>query len=218
MGVLVSCDKNDDVLMPEQEKAVVQENKSSLKSTKINALFFPEDAVWYALKYTNNSESAYDASPFNKFYDYSLPNDCANFVSQCIFYGGIHNDDISDDFVNGWSYDFAEEEPDYNSTYAWKNVTGLYLYLKREYYVKEYYIVTEAEYNAYKNEAKLGDLVFDTEAGHHHAMIITNIVKSGSTVQDVQYSGHTINRVNKTLHYVWNELPGSAGFSVIRIL
>lgn len=164
----------------------------------------PTKAVAYAKKYAldyNNLE--YPA------FSILTGGDCTNFVSQCLFAGGIPKDEWSKrgvvDTTNLWYYYNVYEEHaqsgahvDYYTT-SWIRVADLYEYLDKKGLAS---IVEVSSIQDLYKEARIGDIVQLSRGGgnYYHSIIIT--AGSGG---NMKYCGHTTDRYN----YPLNTLAGT---------
>lgn len=136
-----------------------------------------DDAVNYALQYTNSSGGE-DTGSYNKAYSIFSGNDCSNFVSQCLVAGGLPTD------ANWGPY-----------TRAWKRADYLFEWFKSK---PEYSGLIVR--NPSESDVQKGDILFyvwgtevsgKTPNDIDHAGICTD--KSGNTPL---VSAHTSNRKN----------------------
>lgn len=160
-----------------------------LKKTQISVLFINiimynrQKAIEYALKWWDKR------NPY--FYDFDeLGGDCTNFVSQCLYFGGI---EMNFDRY-GWYYKNLNSRAP-----AW---TG----------VDEFYKFSTNNKNSVGVRAKLaqidyvdlGDIVqlkLIGEDRFHHSLIVTKIVGQ-KTVDNVFVTSHTYDAINKPIsHY-----------------
>ena len=139
-----------------------------------------------AIKYAYHWWNSYNP----KFYNFeNLGGDCTNFVSQCLWYGGI--DMVYINF--GWYYNNLN-----NRSPSWAGVD-------------EFYNFATTNTNTLGVKAKIcdinnlqvGDVVQmmqNSELEYHHTMIITKILKSENrTVDDILITAHTNNVKDKNL-------------------
>lgn len=140
--------------------------------------YIRDDAVKYALSWWNK------ANP--DFYNFDkIGGDCTNFVSQCIYYGGITMDYSS----NGWYYKSLNSRAP-----AWTGVSEFYNYGVNNNKSDGVRLI---ECNI--EDATIGDIVqidlYGT--GFHHTAIITE--KLGNTFSNVFITCHTVSAKNKPL-------------------
>ncbi|MCT4640563.1 MAG: amidase domain-containing protein [Bacteroidales bacterium] len=149
--------------------------------------------------------------------------DCANFVSQSLYAGGFplyvrHSDenpyDTNDDdskkltwnnIVNSnlskefWGFLVNSSGKRWGSQ-SWRNVIFLKEYLEDNYSTREYSVKTRHDLQWNLKYLQKGDLIFMMSGNdgfsYDHVVIITEVVKSGNTVTDVKFSGHTWNQEN----------------------
>lgn len=127
-------------------------------------------AVSYALKW------ALSRNPNYKNYD---PNDCTNFVSQCVYAGGIPGSST-------W----------YSRSTAWINVINFYNYMRKTGYTFG---------GDYSSGSRLGDVIQFYNSSKNtwsHAGIITGTTHGHGWA----YSAHSINRKN---HAIYFEYPSA---------
>lgn len=161
-----------------------------------------KDAIKYAKRWANLANPAYI---------YIRAGDCANFVSQCLFAGGIKT-------TNEWSppyYSFYINVNGFNVsmgknfiyTYAWNFAKYLYLYFSKTKYSDGtgWYNVDKKTTTYIKSIVKSmaqfvekGDIMFYSSSyGHddiYHAIIVTEVTKT-----DVKISAHSNPRKNESL-------------------
>lgn len=134
-------------------------------------------AIEYAKKY------AFDYN--ENYYDFkSLGGDCTNFISQCLFAGGI-NMDYSQ---NGWFYSSINSR-----SASWTSVEYLWDYCVQNKNIKF------KECNI--KELEIGDIIqFFAPALNrfYHTVIITKIIEPIS-VKNILVSSHDNNAYNKSL-------------------
>lgn len=168
----------------------------------LSSLYNRQSAASYAYNHVYNYNSDY--------HDYS-PNDCANFVSQCIYTGGIPTD-------NTWGW--TNSTTPYYGTDTWVGANALYNYMRDNY---GYYVTTSDLISGYYGgncDLEWGDLLAMNSSGtignnvwKTHVMIIshsyhhTNQYYNGSPRYKV--CGHTNNRLDVDLM----DLPG--GYSYV---
>lgn len=136
---------------------------------------------------------------------YQYENDCANFVSQCLWHGGLKMDDQ-------W-YSFRKNRPlpllpaaqliamlfhnnssyDWDVSRTWRSAQDLAQYLTDKEYATQFDLHGPDDIpKAIEAGAKLGDPMFYNDEAStpiDHAMIITLIDKG-----DIFYSAHSISR------------------------
>lgn len=158
-------------------------------------------ALSYASKYWNYRNTAY--------YSYSSRGgDCANFVSQCIYAGGLIMDSVwyskrSKTQIKGWDKQRRTENGRntsywYNVSAAWRAAPKLFEYLvqkKRLYYIK---ITSYSQLKTRLNQGVIndGDVAFFADSKNSvikHAVIVGRVVNNSSD-RDVYYFAHTSNR------------------------
>lgn len=97
-----------------------------------------------------------------------LSDDCTNFISQCLYAGGIPMTKQGDK-VNGWWIDAKAS----NWSYSWTTSHALFQYVRKS-------LGGELVQNA--SELKMGDLIFydwDGRGRYHHSTIVTDFDDAG---------------------------------------
>ncbi len=139
-----------------------------------------EKAVEYAYKWWNNRNPVF----FN-FDDFG--GDCTNFISQCLYYGGIDMNIVNSPF---WFY-----KNSYNRSYSWTGV------------VEFFDFVTQNKTNLGPkakvvtiNEIEIGDVVQMLQNGNrfHHNLLITKI-QGLKTLDNIFVTCHTNDAKDKRL-------------------
>ena len=169
---------------------------------EINRKYAAKKAIEYAKTWWNKRNKSY--------YTYRK-NDCTNFVSQCLFVGGLLMSNTWYSFCsnkkpsnkNSYHYDkWTRCISNWNLKYyrvsdAWSVAPKLYSYLKAKFTVKKYSGKNSKERqkaikNAIKNnKIKVGDVAFlENQDGLHHAMLIGKVINNKNTV-DAYYYAHT---------------------------
>lgn len=179
----VGCDKNETI----EPSQTTKDNSTTLKTYRAN--YYPSSAVSYALDWTDNSGSMTDTSPYNNtVYKSYNPNDCANFVSQCLYAGGLYTD-------NTWYSNFLNWSPD-----AWINVEALHDYLfNSAYSINTQILSYPSSVTSYINSIYTGDIVFYynyNQSKFDHVTIVTS-----KTSTDAKVSGHCANQKDHSLKY-----------------
>jgi len=166
-----------------------------------------EDAVAYAEKWVGDTAVIRNDSVWET-YDYAGGN-CANFVSQCIFAGGIPMDVTGDEI---WKW--YNDTPDSTSAKSgrspsWTQVGYFYDYCTGN---SGYGIVAETANNLYS--AEIGDgIMMDWGDGWSHVVLITEVVKDeNGNVVDYLINSNTSDRKNYPL-----SAYGCVKMSAIRI-
>lgn len=160
----------------------------------------PSDTIY-------NRNAAYDYS--QKYYDdYNddypeMDSDCANFVSQCLYEGGVEMDDtwymkeqhpwnrlfnhLIKDKSQNWSFDWS---------LSWSMADNQYKYFKENYAINTYKIEREDSISEFVKEhpnIQIGDLLYfhyteEDDDDVRHATIISKIDDF-----EIYYAGHTSN-------------------------
>ena len=161
--------------------------KTCHKSNKYNR----NNAIKYAKKWSHDYNMQ-----FPKFQN----GDCANFVSQCLHYGGLN--------MNRDWYCFKSSYWEECYTQYWTVASKQYAYFRRSKYVKRsielsWYNLTNTIQHKIINKygIKKGDLLYFDGNGdgiYTHASIISSIIKvKGKKI--ICYAAHTVSRFNKKL-------------------
>ncbi|MGN1208266.1 MAG: amidase domain-containing protein [Christensenellales bacterium] len=134
-------------------------------------------AVEYAKKY------AFEYN--NDFYNFtSIGGDCTNFISQCLFAGGLEMDYSQ----NGWFYQSI-----YQRSPSWTSVEDLWNYGLKNRNIKLKQINMQ--------DLEIGDIIqfFDiSRQKYYHCVIVTKIIKPISK-QNILVSCHDYDAFNKSL-------------------
>ncbi len=128
----------------------------------------------------------------NQYYGYGQ--DCANFVSQCLYSGGIPK--------NGNWYSYKMDDCFFycgDATITWSRAPEQYAYFKKsEYHYKNFLIQNISNIkDAIKEGIKAGDLIYfdnDIDGAPDHAAIISKVDS-----RMVFYCAHTFSRYNQPL-------------------
>ena len=165
----------------------VRLDKTYIDDKTVNPTLYPYynriDARDYANTYTSNATkycshgsalqntSFWNTSTYPAFLGNFCHNDCADYVSQSLAYGGIPKDST-------WTRSSANN----SWTYAWQNCNGLKKYM---YDTKSYWALSD-----YTNAAAGGVIMYKNSDGsyYHTVMIVKNDTVSR------QFSGHTNDR------------------------
>ncbi|MCD7751851.1 MAG: amidase domain-containing protein [Lachnospiraceae bacterium] len=142
-------------------------------------------AYSYAYIYTRNSDS---------YVDYSgLGGNCQNYVSQCLFTGGIPMDIVGDEIWKWYDARISNTNSVYGRSSSWTGVDEFVLYAQSN---TGYGLVAEVDAPYFTGEA--GDVLqFGTEGDWHHAVIITDVVcDENGTVIDYLVNSNTSNLEN----------------------
>ena len=154
-------------------------------------------------KYNRNNAIKY-AEKWSDDYNMQFPKfqngDCANFVSQCLHYGGLN--------MNRDWYCFKSSYWEQCYTQYWTVASKQYAYFRRSKYVKRsielsWYNLTNTIQHKIINKygIKKGDLLYFDGNGdgiYTHASIISSIIKvKGKKI--ICYAAHTVSRFNKKL-------------------
>ena len=154
-------------------------------------------------KYNRNNAIKY-AEKWSHDYNMQFPKfqngDCANFVSQCLHYGGLN--------MNRDWYCFKSSYWEECYTQYWTVASKQYAYFRRSKYVKRsielsWYNLTNTIQHKIINKygIKKGDLLYFDGNGdgiYTHASIISSIIKvKGKKI--ICYAAHTVSRFNKKL-------------------
>ena len=159
----------------------------------------------YAKEYTGGVNLPF-LIVFNSVYHYYAKGDCANFVSQCLYAGGIRKT------KNWWcSYSYGLIK-NFQRSDSWSIAEELRRYFCDFYYIwcvsyisfndwrtKKYIKNSENNIDFILKDVQIGDLLFmdlnfDNKEYYGHATIITKVTNT-----DIFYSAHTVNRYNQSL-------------------
>ena len=143
-------------------------------------MYSRQKAINYAYKWWNNR------NPY--FYNFdNIGGDCTNFVSQCLFYGGIEMDYST----LGWYY-----VNQYNRAPAWTGVDAFF-----NYSTKNNHPVGVRTKVANINEVAEGDVIQMMQIGediYHHTMLITKILGKHN-LENILVTCHTFDEKDKAL-------------------
>lgn len=165
-------------------------------ASNTNFIYYRTKARDYANTYTSNPSSHYcsthgwnicqDSTKYNKWYFYFCCTDCANYVSQAMYAGGVPTD-------GSWKAD--------KGCYNWVNCQGMRSYFRD---TKKYWTTT-----TYRNCNAGGVILLIKSSGRpSHAMM--NVLNDSVTTK---YSAHTNDR--KNLVYTHSGLLKDSGASRI---
>lgn len=154
-------------------------------------------AVAYALKWYNGRNSLY----------YSYSSDCANFVSQCLYAGGIgmtnlwHSRRSSKSYwYNSLAWIISKYRYNWDISSAWRRAPDQYNYFSNKCngYTKDSVIKVTTKTNVKnlikKEKVQVGDLLYfvkKNKSKPYHATIIVDIDTENGKIY---YAGHTTNR------------------------
>lgn len=187
-----------------------QSEEQSVRSTKSRTFHWYSgvQALTYALAYSNSSHSNYDTAPYNNLFDEHNPNDCQNFVSQCVWAGlygtntatAIEAKDLPMIQTAGrewWSTSSAV-----SSNYTWTSIGNFKSYVEAGGADKDGLVgATGAAGNMGNGYA--GDMVHIRNSSgewYHTYIIVQATGTSGSRTNGNYYvCAHTANRRNETL-------------------
>lgn len=159
-----------------------QAANQTLKSTALAAYSYDgSDAAYYALKY------ALDPNPDYYYWN----NDCTNFVSQALSYGGIPEQGTTSGHYKEWYY-----RDRWDVSNSWINVDDFYEVATNSYTI----FGSELDY---ASELSLGDVVqydIDSDGDWNHTAIVTKLTNNGrNDIPLVSY--HSSNRKNVAWDY-----------------
>lgn len=175
-----------------------------------NGYYSRENAVEYAKKYYLFYNSNY----------YTYSQDCTNFVSQCLYAGGIsmtdkwycysklkkYKNELDPDL--GWDLDSLQKGRYWNVSETWRLAHKCYEYFRDSKITKDNVKITKKSNLKKKIEKyniKIGDIIFfnsgEKKAKMHHAAIITKIKDN-----KIYYAAHSSPHKAKNLDkYLKNE-------------
>ena len=140
-----------------------------------------EKALEYAYRWWNGRNPL--------FYDFeNLGGDCTNFVSQCLFYGGI----AMDYSTLGWYYSSL-----YSRAPAWTGVEEFY-----NYSTNNNLSIGVKTKICTINNVEIGDVVQIMQNGEtdfHHTLLITKIANSYPSLSNIMITGHSFDVLNKPI-------------------
>ncbi|MCD8381172.1 MAG: amidase domain-containing protein [Lachnospiraceae bacterium] len=177
-------------LIREQYLDRLQEETEEALDEPAEEADFPYDraaalAYSYAYIYKRNSGS---------YVDYSgLGGNCQNYVSQCLFAGGIPMDIVGDEIWKWYDARISNTNSVYGRSSSWTGVDEFVLYAQSN---TGYGLVAEVDAPYFTGEA--GDVLqFGTEGDWRHAVIITDVVcDENGTVIDYLVNSNTSNLEN----------------------
>ena len=179
-------------------------------------------AATYALQYSDSSHTNSGTNSYNSKFKNYAPNDCQNFVSQCVWYGlgGTDNQAV----INNRNKPMITSDGRKwygrasGSSYSWIQV-GTF----RDYVVPKsdnlegIYGVRYAQGNAAK--AQKGDAVqiCDSSGTYYHTYIVSGVTGTYGerTISNLKICAHTCNRRNENLGTVLG--ASCTAFRVVRI-
>lgn len=152
----------------------------------------PDEAIWYAYEYAYSYNS--------DFPDYSgWFGDCANFVSQCLNYGGYDMTDVDgnvDNYYDNW-FCYTNSDTDVSEVAStWRGATTFPLYWSEHAYTYRRFYPTDDSFDDVYNFAWYGDAVtlYNSNARAYHTMIVVD-----DTGDDLLLAGHTYDTDNRSL-------------------
>lgn len=155
------------------------------------------NAMNYAIKYYKIP---------NPKYHYYNHGDCANFVSQCLYAGGLKMNSKWHSYLKKLKWDVTE---------SWRLVAKLYTYLVNTKQYKKTKITTfkNMKLLAQRYCCKIGDVVLFVHKNGtvFHATLLTNIIynkKNYKLVDDVLYTAHTVSQKNQSYNYFFKNYSG----------
>lgn len=156
-------------------------------------------SVNYALSHTNNSGESSSQANYNtsQFKSYN-PNDCQNFVSQCIWYGfGGRNSSTKDLPMDAYWWANTTSTA---STNNWINVDSFKSYVTNNYSTSGYGI--QGYTTTSESSISIGDYVYVPG----HVMFVT---ETDGTFAGTKISAHTSNRLNISLASLYGSKPSN---------
>lgn len=142
-----------------------QGNFSNAQKFKFTPVFNVSAAVSYAQKYTDNSgamEGTYNSSTYNIYKEKNPPQykgyDCANFISQCLYAGGLNATQEWAPVYRGQNYKRV------TGGTTWVNASALFVYLRKQGF--SYSKVSSNLKNIYKGDVVFMDFNNDGKADH----------------------------------------------------
>lgn len=172
----------------------------SMVSNKMPASWNKNNAVNYALQWTDNTGSNSTSSYNNSKYKANPGVDCANFVSQCLRAGGwlYASPYININSLNVWWYNDKTTSitSDDQGSLTWVNANALCNYVC----VNNSYATFTPNAQARSGTVSASDLIWMPAWGvKTHVMMVTSVTCPTPNVYVIKYSAHTSNRKNATL-------------------
>ena len=157
------------------------------------------------------------------YYSYSdRGGDCANYVSQCLFEGGIpmseqwysyrtnHHDilGILEALNHNWAYD-------YDNSLAWRSASDLYNYLSDNYSTGMVEVTNDSDLELLirNNNIRIGDTMFfdaDADGIPNHATIISMVLDN-----EIGYSAHTESRSDEPIGTFFKQHPSGKIYTLL---
>ena len=177
-----------------QKESFNQDPQSYSSSTNTDHFYDRDSAVAYAMKWVGKTEAVRNSDEWTT-YDYYGGN-CNNFVSQCIYTGGIPMD-TSGDYIWKWYGD----TPDSTSAKegrspSWTGVGRFYDYCQNN---EGYGMSADIGKNLYSGNK--GDvIIMGSDEDWSHVVLITNVIKDESgNIVDYLINSNTSDRINYPL-------------------
>ena len=138
------------------------------------------------------------------YYKYGRNGDCTNFVSQCLYEGGLMMDNKWHSFCSSrrppkdradydnWDLDFKRIPfRYYRVSDSWSRAKALYNYLNKFYSVKKYNSKSDLKKAIKNKKIKNGDVAFfkNSKNGIHHSVLIGKV-----TTNNCYYYAHSKDR------------------------
>ncbi len=168
------------------KKAPQLKSNSLTASTMAATRYYPASAVDYAKRYWENYNPNFRA----------YENDCANFVSQCLNYGGVGRNDTFNHFGG----------PGGGGTYAWIRVEEQHDYLVNNgfAYSREYSLGKVGTMSYYSKPGDVINFYNSFYRRYNHAgLVIERYLNNGQ--DDLTFSAHTENRNENSLRAVLSQ-------------
>ncbi len=152
-----------------------QGNFSNAQKFKFTPVFDVNKAIKYAQKYTDNSgkmEGTYNSNTYNIYKEKNpiqyIGYDCANFVSQCLYEGGLNATQEWAPVYRGKNYKKV------TGGTTWVSATDLFVYLKKQGF--SYAKVNNNLKNIYRGDIVFMD--FNNDGKADHSTICTGFVNN----------------------------------------
>lgn len=170
----------------------------------------------YARTYCGNKLGVFDSEGYNissypVFDTINYPhNDCANFASQCIFAGGKTMTGTKYGDANAWFCNTKDSSKLQLISYTWRATGGFKTYWKArsdysEVKMKNAYSIKDFISNIY-DKLYYGDIIqlADAHGAPWHTLNVT-AYSTESSVTDIGYTTHSVNRKDQSLFSMTNE-------------
>lgn len=190
-----------------------QSEEQSVRSTNSRTFHWYSgvQALTYALEYSNSSHSNYDTAPYNDLFAEHNPNDCQNFVSQCVW-AGLYGTNTAaaieaKDFpmIKTAGREWWSTSSAVSSNYTWTSIGNFKSYVEAGGEDKDGLVgATGAAGNMGNGYA--GDMVHirNSSGSWYHTYIIVQATGTSGSRTNANYyvCAHSANRRNETLQSI----------------